>query len=167
MTRYLLDTNIPLYLEDPTSLFFDSVKRSFQKLQDEDQLFVSVLSLYELHYGVALRKINGSEQFAAHTLLVIEEIKKRFTIIPLSGKEAAVFGNLKAHYKAHPKRTDDKQETIKKHDFDLILAAIAIEYDLIMVSNDTIFQRLSELFPKLRVENWARTESTEETKSER
>ena len=53
MTKYLLDTNIPVYLEDPDSSFHHPVKERCQQLQDEDQVFVSVLSLYELYYAVA------------------------------------------------------------------------------------------------------------------
>jgi predicted nucleic acid-binding protein len=155
MTGYLLDTNIPLYLEDPTSPFNHAVIRSFQRLQDDDRLFISVLSLYELYYGMALRKRDNREQFATQTLLVIEEIKKRFSILPLTGKEAPVFGEIKAHYKERPKRKEDISETIKKHDFDFILASTAIEYDLTIVSNDSIFYSIKELFPNLRIENWA------------
>lgn len=155
MTKYLLDTNIPVYLEDPDSPFHHPVKESCQQLQDEDQVFVSVLSLYELYYAVALRKKEGREQFAAHTLLVIEEIKKHFKLLPLRGKEASIFGEIKALYKERSKEKEEKQ-TIKKHDVDFILASTAIEYGLIVVSNDDIFQKIKELFPKLQVENWAR-----------
>ena len=156
MTKYLLDTNIPLYLEDPGSPFHNCVKKSFQKLQDEDQLFVSVLSLYELHYGVALKKKEAGEQLAAQTLLVIEEIKKQFEILPLSGKEASTFGEIKALYKVRAKKKDKNQVTIKKHDVDFILAAAAIEYGLVIISNDGIFSKIKESFPKLKVENWAK-----------
>ena len=155
MTKYLLDTNIPVYLEDPDSPFNHPVKERLQQLQDEDQVFVSVLSLYELYYAVALRKKEGREQFAAHTLLVIEEIKNHFKIFPLNGRDANIFGEIKALYKERSKEKEEKQ-TIKKHDVDFILASTAIEYDLILVSNDDIFQKIKELFPKLQVENWAR-----------
>lgn len=153
--KYLLDTNIPVYLEDPDSPFHHSVKEHFQQLQDEDELFISVLSLYELYYAVALRKRGGREQLAAQTRLVIKEIRKRFTLLPLTGKEASVFGEIKAQYKERSKEKEEKQETIKKNDIDFILASTAIEYGLIIVSNDSIFQKIKELFPKLRVENWA------------
>jgi predicted nucleic acid-binding protein len=131
------------------------VKEHFQQLQDEDELFISVLSLYELYYAVALRKRGGREQLAAQTRLVIKEIRKRFTLLPLTGKEASVFGEIKAQYKERSKEKEEKQETIKKNDIDFILASTAIEYGLIIVSNDSIFQKIKELFPKLRVENWA------------
>ncbi len=55
MTRYLIDTNILVYLETPSSPFHNSVKERFQQLYDEDQLYVSVLSLYELNYGAAVK----------------------------------------------------------------------------------------------------------------
>jgi predicted nucleic acid-binding protein len=157
MAKYLLDTNIPVYLEIPDSPFHNPVKESFYQLQDEDQLFVSVLSLYELYYGVALNKKEGDDQSAAQLTMVIEEIKKRFTILPLSGKEASIFGEIKARYKERSKEKEEKKETIKKHDVDFILAGLAIEYDLIVVSNDNIFQKIKELFPNLKIENWTKT----------
>jgi predicted nucleic acid-binding protein len=49
MTKYLLDTNIPVYLEDPDSPFHRPVKERCQQLIDEDQVYVSVLRLYELY----------------------------------------------------------------------------------------------------------------------
>ena len=117
---------------------------------------MSVLSLYELHYGVALKKKEAGEQLAAQTLLVIEEIKKQFEILPLSGKEASTFGEIKALYKVRAKKKDKNQVTIKKHDVDFILAAAAIEYGLVIISNDGIFSKIKESFPKLKVENWAK-----------
>ena len=155
MTKYLLDTNMPVYLQDPKSPFHHPVKQGFLQLQDEDQVYVSVLSLYELYYAVALRKKEGREQFANHTRLVIDEIKKHFKILPLSGKEASIFGEIKALYKVRSREKEEKQ-TIKKHDVDFILASTAIEDGLTIVSNDDIFQKIKELFPELRVENWAK-----------
>jgi len=154
MMKYLLDTNIPLYLEDIDSPFNQAVQEKFQQLQDEDQLFMSVLSLFELYYGVALRKKSGEEQLAEHSLQVIDAIKKRFTLLPLTGKEASTFGEMKALYKDRSKKKENKQETIKKHDIDFIIASTAIEYGLVVVSNDTIFQRIKELYPDLKFENW-------------
>jgi predicted nucleic acid-binding protein len=161
MNKYLLDTNIPLYLEDPESPFHHSVKGSFQKLQDEDQLFISVLSLFELYYGVELKKKEGKEQLAAQTLRVIEEIKKKFTLLPLNGKEASVFGKIKTRYKVRSRKKDEKKETIKKHDIDFILASTAIKDHLIIVSNDSLFRNIKELYPTLQVENWTRIEHIE------
>ncbi len=152
--KYLLDTNIPIYLEDPGSPFHQPVKDRFQNLQDEDQIFISVLSLYELYYGFALRKIEGKEQLAMQIHKVIEEIKKHFTLIMLTGKEASIFGTMKAQYKNIIKKKDSKKETTKKYDVDFIIASTAIEYGLTVISNDSIFQRIKKLFPKLKFENW-------------
>lgn len=41
-------------------------------------------------------------------------------------------------------------------DVDFILAAAAIEYSLILISNDNIFLKIQETFPELQVGNWAR-----------
>ena len=155
MPGYLLDTNIPVYLQTPDSPFHNPVKESFYKLQDDDQLFISVLSLFELYYGAALKK-KEAEELAAQAILAIEEIKKRFTLLPLNGKEAPIFGEIKASYKTKFKEEREKKGTIKKHDVDFILAGTAIEYGLVIVSNDNIFPRIKELFPDLEIENWAK-----------
>lgn len=155
MAKYLLDTNIPIYLGIVESPFHNHVKKNFQRLHDDDQLFVSVLSLYELHYGLSLRKKEEQNQSAARTHMIIEEIKTQFTILPLREREAPIFGEIKAAYKSKYNKEDGKKESVKKHDVDFIFAGTAIEYGFIVVSNDGIFQRIKELFPNLRVENWA------------
>jgi predicted nucleic acid-binding protein len=155
MTRYLIDTNILVYLETPSSPFHNSVKERFQQLYDEDQLYVSVLSLYELNYGAALKRKKGEEGFADLMLLTIEEIKKRFDLLPLNGVEARTFGEIKAHYKEQYLKKEEKQISIKKNDIDFLIASIAIEYDLVLASNDRIFEKIKELFTDLHVDNWA------------
>ena len=158
MTQYLLDTNIPLYLGDPDSPFHNFVRENFQKLQDEDRLFISMLSLYELYYGAALKRNETRNVFADQTLMIIEEIQNQFELLPLSGDEAIKFGEIKAHYRARSRKGEKNRETIKKHDVDFILAAAAIEHDLVLVSNDKIFSKIKESFPELQVENWANSD---------
>ena len=114
MPGYLLDTNIPVYLQTPDSPFHNPVKESFYKLQDDDQLFVSVLSLFELYYGAALKKKEAEEQVATQAILAIEEIKQRFTLLPLNVKEAPIFGEIKASYKTKFKEKEEKKGYDKK-----------------------------------------------------
>ena len=42
-----------------------------------------------------------------------------------------------------------------RHNVDLILASVAIEFDAVVVSNDQIYPVLMELRSNLKVENWA------------
>ena len=59
------------------------------------------------------------------------------------------------------KDTGIQKKPLKKHDVDFILSSTAVEYDLIIVSNDTIFQKIQEIFNNLQVENWTKNEGNE------
>ena len=107
---------------------------------------------------MALKRNETRDSFADQTLMIIEEIQNQFELLPLSGDEAIKFGEIKAHYRARSRKGEKNRETIKKHDVDFILAAAAIEHDLVLVSNDKIFSKIKESFPELQVENWANSD---------
>ena len=50
--HYLLDTNIISYLTDPNSPYRKSVKNHLMGLSDKDRVSVSIITLYELSYGL-------------------------------------------------------------------------------------------------------------------
>ena len=150
MRKYLLDTDIITYLEEKDSPFHASVKSRLSSLSDVDEVYISVLTLYEMHYGIAYVKEKPGKY--KKLLAVQNSIKHRFPILPLSGKGAEIYGEIKSLYR---KDTGIQKKPIKQHDVDFILSSTAIEYDLIIVSNDGIFQKINELFPKLKVENWS------------
>jgi len=50
---YLLDTNIISYLTDSKSPYRKSVKEKLFSLSEEDNVSVSIITLYELAYGLA------------------------------------------------------------------------------------------------------------------
>jgi predicted nucleic acid-binding protein len=56
MKKYLLDTDIITYLEEKDSPFHASVKSRLSSLSDVDEVYISVLTLYEMHYGIASQK---------------------------------------------------------------------------------------------------------------
>ncbi len=53
MTKYLLDTGIIEFLGDANSPNHASCIKRLESLGEEDELCASVLSLYELEYGIA------------------------------------------------------------------------------------------------------------------
>ena len=144
MAKFLLDTNILSYLEDPSSLFHGSVKKKISRLNDEDSLCISILSIYELQYG--LHKAEGKLRKSINKSL---ETAMKLPIIPLNLKGAAVFGELKSRHKT-ASRID-----VERHNFDFMIAGSAIAAGAVLVSNDKIFERIAELHEDFRLENWA------------
>lgn len=51
-TIYLLDTNIISYLADPNSPYKDKIKNKLLALSENDVVSVSIITLYELSYGL-------------------------------------------------------------------------------------------------------------------
>ncbi len=49
---YLLDTCTFSYLEDPESVYNESVLAALQSLGEEDEVCLSILSIYEIEYGL-------------------------------------------------------------------------------------------------------------------
>jgi len=52
-TTYLLDTNIISYLTDPNSPHKDKIKNKLLSLSEDDIVSVSIITLYELSYGLS------------------------------------------------------------------------------------------------------------------
>jgi predicted nucleic acid-binding protein len=156
MKKYLLDSDIITYLEEKNSAFHAPVVSQLSRLSNDDEVYISVLTLYEMQYGIACVK-EEPEKYKKF-LAVQNSIKRRFPILPLSEKGAEIYGDIKAMYR---KDTGIQKKPLKKHDVDFILSSTAVEYDLIIVSNDTIFRKIQEIFNNLQVENWTKNEGNE------
>ena len=148
MKTYLLDTNIISYLTDSNSSHKDKIKERLLSLSEDDTVSVSIITLYELSYG--LSTISDSKNKVIFET-GIEFIKEYLDIYPLDINEVEIFGMLKAQYK---KSTGIAKTAIKKNDLDFLIAATAINHNAILVSNDTIFNKLIELEPSIKYENW-------------
>jgi len=133
MKTYLLDTNIISYLTDSNSSHKDKIKERLLSLSEDDTVSVSIITLYELSYG--LSTISDSKNKVIFET-GIEFIKEYLDIYPLDINEVEIFGMLKAQYK---KSTGIAKTAIKKNDLDFLIAATAINHNAILVSNDTIF----------------------------
>ena len=99
---YLLDTNIISYLTDSKSPHRQNVKNRLFSLSEEDRVAVSIVTLYELAYGLATfekTKKDDSDRDEKLFESGIEFIKEYLEIFPLSVEEIDIFGKLKAKYK--------------------------------------------------------------------
>jgi len=147
--HYLLDTNIISYLADSDSPYRKSIKNHLMRLTEKDRVSVSIITLYELSYGLYSYK-NTSESMALFKQ-GIHFIEKYLEVLPLDVNEIDIFGKLKAKYKFV---TGIQNKANKKNDLDFLIVATAINHNAILISNDMIFDKLFEIEPKIKYENW-------------
>lgn len=145
--KYLLDSNIVSDLLNPTAVPYTKYNEHLSNLKNEDSIYVSILTLYELEYGYANASIDKKNLVKRQ----IELVKERFEFLPLYEDATPIFGALKKSIK------DSRQfsaKNLKQHNVDIILAATAILFDCILVSEDKLFYDLANLDNRLRVEHW-------------
>ncbi len=147
MSKYLLDSNILAVLEAQDHPHHTAVKRRLSQLQDSDEVYFSVLTLYEYEYSIAESQepLTQSLQDMKKTLL------ETFPFFPLTEEGATVYGKIKAGYK---KQTGIDKKALKRHSVDFMLASSALVEEAIFVSGDRIFERIAEFEPRFQWENW-------------
>ncbi len=130
---YLLDTNIIIYA-------LKGVPPVLEQLwtHRDHAMIISSVTLMELYYGAhKSRKVKAN-------LAKVRAIEGAFKVIPPGPEVAETFGDLKASL---------EKKGLPLDDFDLILAATALCYNLVLVSNNVQhFKRIEGL----RLEDWAR-----------
>lgn len=148
MTKYLFDTNILSYLYDDTSPFHEKINRRYISIADDDDVCVSILSIYELDYRIA----HAGETLKPELEILKSEVLEIFEITSLSLEGSKLFGELKKQYQEH---TGVQDKPLQRHNFDIILASSALKENAVLVSNDRIFKNLAELITDFQFENWA------------
>jgi len=151
---YLLDTNIISYLTDSKSPYRNAVKEKLFSLSEDDRVAVSIVTLYELAYGLATFEKSKKDKNNRDEKLFesgIEFIKDYLDVFPLSVKEIDIFGKIKAKYK---EQTGINTKALKKNDLDFLIASTAISQGAILVSNDGIFGDIVEYGFGLEFEEW-------------
>ncbi len=147
MSIYLLDTNIISYLEDSNSSFYNILIDKIGSLDDSDIVSISVLSLYEYEYSIT----HADEILREKLQKTKNTIKEIFQVLPLTIEGAEIFGELK---NAYLNKTGISKKAVNRHNVDFMLASTAIIENAVMVSNDNIFKKLTEINPELQYENW-------------
>ena len=145
--RYLLDTNVVSKLFDKSAEGHVRIREKIASLEEEDEVAISVLTLYELEYGLA----NAPEERQAVVQQKVEKAKAQFEIVPIAIAGASQFGKLK---KALRDRRSLDRTRIQLHNVDLVLAATALADGWTLVSSDTIYAEVLEIERTLRLENW-------------
>ena len=130
---FLIDTNIIIYKFKNNTAVIENFRRHKNSLK-----YLSSITLGEMVYGAykSQRVIENSEK--------VNQLKSLFHIIPVTDPVFETFGKLKA---AHGK------QGITIEDFDLLLAATALTYRLVLVTHNLKhFQKIKGL----SVEDWTR-----------
>jgi tRNA(fMet)-specific endonuclease VapC len=130
LNQYLLDTNICIYYIKG----LHDLKSKFEKVGPEN-CFMSEITLAELKFGVAKSQVKKKNQKALENFLSGIQILPIFPALDIYAAE-------KAHLQKSGKIIDD---------FDLLIAATAVSFDLTMVTNNTShFNRLADI----KLEDW-------------
>ncbi len=133
---FLLDTDTIIY-----SLKGNDVVRRNLALHVEDPLAISAITLMELYYGAyKSQRVTGN-------IAKIKKLEQTFDIIPVEIESVEIFGRLKAEL---------EQTGTPLDDFDLAIAACALSYNLILVTNNLKHFRRIE---GLRLANWAESDA--------
>jgi len=148
MKRYILDANFLGTLEDSESPEYKEIFRKLSSLPDEDEVCVSIISIYEYYFGI----FNAPDENLSQQLLKTKDtILELFTILPLTLESAELYGKIKTAYK---KQTGATRAGMRRHNVDFILASTALEQQAVIVSKDNIFSKIQEFEQGLQVENW-------------
>lgn len=130
---FLLDTDTIIYILKGS----DQVRNNL-RLHINDPIKTSVISLMELTYGA------HKSQYVSSNLAKIRRIEQMLEVLPIGSESVEIFGRLKSEYEFQGQRLDD---------FDLVIAACALTYGLILVTNkEKHFRRIEGL----QIENWNR-----------
>ncbi|WP_340104184.1 type II toxin-antitoxin system tRNA(fMet)-specific endonuclease VapC [Rhodohalobacter sp. 8-1] len=130
MNQYLLDTNICIYYIKG----LHDLKTKFEEVGPEN-CFISEITLAELKFGVAKSEAKKKNQKALENFLSGIQILPIFPALDIYAEE-------KARLQKSGKIIDD---------FDLLIGATAVSFDLGMVTNNTNhFNRIKDI----KLEDW-------------
>jgi tRNA(fMet)-specific endonuclease VapC len=129
--KYLLDTDICVYW-----LRGDQAVHQKMSATDPNDLAVSIITVAELHYGA-----DCSEK-PEYNHKIVNNFVNGLSILNLEQTIACKFGEIKTRL---------RQKGTLIEDFDLLIAAIALNNNLVLVTNNVDhFTRIE----KLQIENW-------------
>jgi tRNA(fMet)-specific endonuclease VapC len=132
MTQYLLDTNIVIFLLRNKYRMADKI--AFVGLS---HCFISEITLAELKIGA--EKSNDP----AHARMLVDTFEKTITVLPIT-KVLNIFASEKVRL--------ERSGTPMHDNFDVLIAATAIHYNLVIVTNNV---KHFILFSGVMIEDWS------------
>ena len=134
MIRYLIDTNICIYIMNKRPI---GIIHKFKQF-DVGEIGVSTVTVSELQYGVAKsknRRLNEQR---------VQEFLSPIEILPYDENATTIYGDIRL-------QLEKSGEPIGP--LDLLIAAQALSGNLVLITNnEKEFKRV----PKLKVENWVK-----------
>ena len=146
--KYLLDFNVISALFDNESINHDKIVEKFENLDDDNELYLSVLTLFEFEYSFFCC-VDVKKQ--AEIRSTIETISSDLNKIGITEAESKIFGEIKSLIKNVTKK---KPENMRKLNIDIMIASSALSNSCVVVSGDKIFKTISEVYPQAKFENW-------------
>jgi len=126
--KYLLDTNIIIaWLQGETAIA--------NKIEKAEEVHIPVIVVGELYYGAT---------FSTHVQKNIKEIKKvtsNYNVLLIDEETAINYGNIKTELRKIGKPIPEN---------DIWIAAIARQYELIVVTRDNHFKKINSI----SLQNW-------------
>ena len=145
--RYLLDTNTVSDLYNEGQKDFHKLNKQLAVLADNDQIYISVLTLYELEYGLANAEDSQKEYFREQ----ITKTQRDFQVLQLKTEGASLFGEIK---KKIVEIRNLQRKAARKHTTDIMLATTAMLEACTLVSADNIYPQIYDLYPQFQYQNW-------------
>ena len=167
MHGYLLDTNIVVYWFDARRPQHECVVRHIQELPEATPLMISAITMGEIEFGLQVSKVNTPEQEASQeelrafidtNLPMVLDVTKAIRVY-YGLLRASVFEkyapNAKRRSGLRPEQLIDPvtSRELGIQENDLWMAAQALQYNLVFVTNDKI-ERIREVCADLQIENW-------------
>jgi len=155
--KYLLDTCILSALKKPTADGHIQAVTRLNSLDDDDEVCISILSIYELEAG-ASHTLNLDLE--SKTRKAIASIRNRFKIlpIPMEAGDEKIYGALRELFKEwelpdlKKYRLGDK--ALQKYSVDLMIVTTAMREEAILVTNDTMAAVVPEICSKFQWQDW-------------
>lgn len=166
MQGYLLDTNIVSYWHDESRLEHEHVKQRIEERPQEAPLMISAITLGEIEYGLWV--VLGDNALSQHAFREFVDFYLPM-VLDISSKTRMYYGMLRARlfekFSPHERRSRRLRPeqlidpvtslVLGIQENDLWIAAQALEFNLVLVTNDAI-QRIRDICDELQVENWTR-----------
>ena len=161
---YLLDTNIVAYWFDERRPQHDRVVHHIQELPETTPLMISAITLGEIEFGLQVAQDATPDQEALRTFIndnlpMVLNITKA-TRTYYGSLRASVFEkyapNVKRRRGLRPEQLIDPvtSQELGIQENDLWIAAQALEYNLVFVTNDKM-ERIRDACAELQMANWA------------
>ncbi len=147
--KYLLDSDAISAVFDPKSPFFDKARTHLENLYEQDEICVSILSIYELEFSFSNAKTKDTRDKITN---LINDLTELLEVLPLTLKGSVFYGKLKAGFQ---KSTGINRKAIRRHNIDIMIASVSLDHNCTLVAKDSIYKdHLVSVIPQLTVEDW-------------